>query len=380
MNIYVIGSGFFGAVIAERIAADAGMPVTVIEKRRHIGGNSWSETCKKTGIECHIYGSHIFHTSDEQTWAYVNRFTDFNEYRHRVMTTYKNTVYSMPINLTTINSFYDIDLLSTEVESFIAEEVAKEAVNSPKNLEEKAISLIGRPLYTAFIKGYTMKQWEKDPCELSPDIISRLPVRNDANDRYFSDKYEGIPLDGYGNLFSRLLDHDMIDIKLNTDYFDIKNELPDDSLIIYTGAIDQFFDYCHGKLEWRTSTFETDVHDIPDFQGTTVMNYAEQEVPYTRIHEFKHYHPERQATAKTVTYTEYSKFANADEDPYYPINTPRNAAIIEHYKKESEKLDQVIFGGRLGLYKYLDMDDTITEALKCYSKQILPRLNKTKEK
>jgi len=375
MNIYVIGSGFFGAVIAERIAADSRMPVTVIEKRHHVGGNSWSEICQETGIECHKYGSHIFHTSDEQVWDYMCRFTDFNDYRHKVLTTYNNHVYTMPINLTTINSFYGLNLTPSEVDAFLAGEAAKEKIYEPKNLEEKAVSLIGRPLYEAFVKGYTIKQWDKDPKELSSDIISRLPVRNDCNDRYFSDKYEGIPLDGYGELFSRILDNELINVKLNTDFFAVKDSIPSDSLIIYTGAIDQFFDYSYGKLEWRTSTFETEIHDFPDYQGTTVMNYANHEIPYTRIHEFKHYHPERPPTDKTITYTEYSKFAEDCDEPYYPIASSENMIKLEKYCKEAEMLDKVIFGGRLGTYKYLDMDDAVAEALKCYEKKIVPYLN-----
>ncbi|MDP8218156.1 MAG: UDP-galactopyranose mutase [Candidatus Theseobacter exili] len=374
MNIYVIGSGFFGAVIAERIAADAGIPVTVIEKRHHVGGNSWSEICPDTGIECHKYGSHIFHTSDEQVWNYMCRFTGFNNYRHKVLTTYNENVYTMPINLTTINSFYGLSLTSSEVSTFIAGEAAKEKIDKPENLEEKAVSLIGRPLYEAFIKGYTIKQWDKDPRELSSGIISRLPVRNDDNDRYFSDKYEGIPLDGYGKLFAEILNHDLISVKLNTDFFAVRDSIPPDSLILYTGAIDQFFDYCHGKLEWRTSTFETDIHDFPDYQGTTVMNYASHEIPYTRIHEFKHYHPERPSTDKTITYTEYSKKSKDKDEPYYPVATERNLMILEKYKKDAAKLNNVIFGGRLGSYKYLDMDDAISEALKCYESRVVPLL------
>jgi UDP-galactopyranose mutase len=374
MKIYVIGSGFFGAVIAERIADDARIPVTIIEKRHHIGGNSWSEVCQETGIECHIYGSHIFHTSDEQVWNYICRFTDFNNYKHKVLSKYNNNIYAMPINMTTINSFYSINLKPAEVNDFLVEEAAKEKIDKPENLEEEAISLIGRPLYEAFIKGYTIKQWNKDPKELSSNIISRLLFRNDDNDHYFSDKYEGIPLDGYAKLFSKILDNDLIDVKLNTDFFKIKDSIPADSLIIYTGAIDQFFNYCHGKLEWRTSTFESEIHDFPDYQGTSVMNYANHEIPYTRIHEFKHYHPERSSTNKTITYTEYSKFVEDKDEPYYPVATPANMTIFKKYQKEAEKLKNIIFGGRLGSYKYLDMDDAVAEALECYKIQIVPYL------
>lgn len=378
MRIYVVGAGFFGAVIAERIADDSGFPVTVIEKRSHIGGASWSEKCSETGIECHIYGSHIFHTSDERVWDYVRRFTEFNEYRHKVWTTYRNRPYVFPINLATINSFYGINIKPSEVNAFIIEKAAREKISEPKNLEEKGIFLIGRSLYEAFIKGYTIKQWGKDPKELSTEIISRLTVRSNFNDRYFSDQYEGIPLDGYGKLFSRILDHKLIEIQLNTDFFTIKDTISSDSLIIYTGAVDRFFDYCHGRLEWRTSTFEVDIHNISDYQGTAVMNYADQEIPYTRIHEFKHYHPEREQTKQTVTYREYSKFCKEGDEPYYPVATTENVNMMKKYSKECEKLDNVIFGGRLGTYKYIDMDDAIAEAIDCYEGKIVPLLKKVR--
>jgi UDP-galactopyranose mutase len=374
MKIYVVGSGFFGAVIAERIADDAGIPVTVIEKRHHIGGNSWSERCPETGIECHKYGSHIFHTSNEQVWSYMRRFTEFNDYRHRVWTTYNNQAYTMPINLATINAFYKLNLTPSSVEKFIATEAAKEKIDTPENLEEKAISLVGRPLYEAFVRGYTIKQWDKDPRELSADIISRLPVRSDYNDRYFSDTYEGIPLKGYGQLFSNILNHELINVKLNTDFFAIRDTLPPDSLVIYTGAIDQFFDYCHGKLEWRTSTFESEIHAYSDYQGTTVMNYANHDIPYTRIHEFKHYHPERPPSDKTIVYKEYSKFTQGNEEPYYPIATGKNLMMLGKYKKKAGKIKNVIFGGRLGSYKYLDMDDAVFAASKCYEEKLVPLL------
>ena len=361
MDVVVIGCGFYGSVVAEQLAV-AGFKVCIIEKRSHIGGNSFSEIDEKTGIEVHKYGSHIFHTSNEEVWAYITRFTAFNEYRHSVWTTYQERSYSMPINLNTINSFYGKNLRPFETQAFITSEIAKEKISAPRNLEEKAISLIGRPLYDAFIKGYTIKQWEKDPKELPPNIITRLPVRHNYNNRYFNDKYEGIPLDGYARLFERMLDHPNIEVRLNADYFDMKEELGDIPAV-YTGPIDRFFDYKHGVLDWRTIDFEHTVHETLDYQGCTVMNFADESVPYTRVHEFKHYHPERPQTDSTVIFHEYSRIAERSDEPYYPVNTPRNAKLLKKYSIEAAQHKNVIFGGRLGEYRYLDMDSTISRAL-----------------
>lgn len=366
MDILIVGAGFFGAVVAERLAS-AGLKVRILEKRPHIGGNSYSEVDAETGIEVHKYGSHIFHTSNKTVWEYLSRFTEFNEYRHTVWTTYKDRSYSMPINLNTINSYYGRNLLPHQVPAFIEAEISKEKISTPRNLEEKAISLIGRPLYEAFIKGYTIKQWEKDPSELDPDIITRLPVRHDYNNRYFNDKYEGIPVDGYGRLFERMLDHPNIEVQLNVDYFDIKTGLGNIPTI-YTGPIDRFFNYQHGILDWRTIDFKRSAHDIPDYQGCTVMNYADVDIPFTRIHEFKHYHPERPKTDTTVTFTEYSRIATQRDDPYYPVNTPKNTNLLKQYQEEAKQFGHVYFGGRLGQYKYLDMDGTIKTALDTVSK------------
>jgi UDP-galactopyranose mutase len=358
----IVGAGFFGATVAERLAS-AGRKVLVIDKRPHIGGNSYSEADSCTGIECHKYGSHIFHTSNEKVWAYLNRFAAFNAYRHTVWTTFQNRVFSMPINLSTINAYYGMNLRPFEVDAFIEKERAKENISCAANLEEKAISLIGRPLYEAFIKGYTIKQWEKDPKELPPDIITRLPVRHNYTNLYFIDKHEGIPLEGYAKLFERMLDHPNIEVRLNTDYFEIRNGA-EGIPTLYTGPIDRFFNYQHGHLDWRTIDFEHNVHETPDYQGCTVMNYADAEIPFTRIHEFKHYHPERPYTGRTVTFTEFSRVAGKADDPYYPVNTPRNTRLLEQYQSETAGLNNIWFGGRLGAYRYFDMDDTVEAALK----------------
>lgn len=363
MDFLVVGAGFFGSTVARQLA-ESGLRVKIVEKRPHIGGNCYSSIDPDSGIECHEYGSHIFHTSSERVWAYLNRFTVFNQYRHTVWTTYKDHVYSMPINLATINSYYGLNLKPAEVSGFIANEVAKESIQNPGNLEEKAISLIGRPLYEAFIRGYTIKQWEKDPTELPADIITRLPVRHNYTHRYFADKYEGIPLDGYTKVFQRMLDHPNITVELSCDYFEQRNDLGKVPTL-YTGAIDRFFDYEFGSLDWRTIDFEREVHAVADYQGCSVMNYADAEIPFTRIHEFKHYHPERQKTDCTVTFKEFSRVAESVDEPYYPVNTPRNSQLLAEYQKKCCDLDKIWFGGRLGSYRYFDMDDTIDAALDC---------------
>ena len=374
MNLVIVGAGFFGAVVAERVANELKRPVTVLERRAHIGGNCWSEPDPETGIEVHRYGSHIFHTSNETVWRYINRFTAFNAYRHRVLTTARGQVFPMPINRTTVNRFYGLNLAPDEVADFIAAEAAKERIGVPSNLEEKAISLVGRPLYEAFIKGYTMKQWEKDPSELSASIINRLPVRSDDNDLYFSDTHEGIPIDGYAAVFQRMLDHPLIDVRLNTDFSKVRNNLSDDTLVLFTGPVDGFFDHRFGRLDWRTLDFERRVHAQPDAQGIAVMNIADADVPYTRIHEYKHYHPERPATEQTVTFREFSRAAGEGDEPYYPVNTARNRALRNTYQEAAAALPNVVFGGRLGTYRYIDMDDTIALALACYADKIKPRL------
>lgn len=370
----VVGAGFFGSVVAERIAGDKGERVVVVDKRDHIGGASYSESDRETGIEYHKYGSHIFHTSIEDVWKYINRFDKFNSYRHKVLTTYNNKIYQMPINLETINSFYGVSLKPSEAEQFIRSEVEKENIKTPTNLEDKAISLIGRPLYEAFIKGYTIKHWGTDPKILPPDIITRLPVRFNYKSDYFDDPWQGIPLEGYGHLFQRMLTHKNIDLYTNTDYFIIRHLIPNDCCIIYTGPVDQFFDYKHGELGWRTLSFEREVHQVGDFQGTAVMNYAEGSISYTRTHEFKHFHEERNySRERTLIFREYSKELTAGDDPYYPMNTPTDKDMHTKYQEEIEKNENVIFGGRLAGYRYLNMDQTIASALKTYDEKIKPR-------
>ncbi|NJD38925.1 MAG: UDP-galactopyranose mutase [Geobacter sp.] len=372
LQYLVVGGGFFGAIIAERIANNLGQRVLVIDKRNHIGGNSYSAPDPETGIDCHCYGSHIFHTSNRNVWEYLAWFTGFNSYRHKVLTRYQGRTFIMPINLSTINSLYNLDLSPEEAACFIKEEAAREGITTPANLEEKAISLIGRPLYEAFIRGYTIKQWQTDPRNLPESIITRLPVRCGHHYDYFDDRWQGIPWDGYGALFERILKHPLIEVRLQTDYFAIRDQVPETCKVIYTGPIDRFFDYRYGVLGWRTLRFEHEVVKVGDYQGTTVMNYADSDVPFTRIHEFRHYHPERTGypADRSVVYREFSRACGREDDPYYPINTAQDREKFELYHRDGVLLHNVLFGGRLGTYRYLDMDKVIEQALEMYATKI----------
>ncbi len=370
----VVGAGFFGSVIAERIAADLGERVLVIDRRDHAGGNSFSSDDRETGIECHRYGSHIFHAADAAVWDYVNRFSAFNSYRHRVLATYCGAVYQMPINLATINQFYGKNLTPAEAVAFIRSETAKEGITAPANLEEKAVSLIGRPLYEAFIRGYTVKQWGVDPATLPESIIDRLPVRYTYKSDYFNDPWQGIPLGGYHRLFHRLLNHANIEVSLKTDYIALRDRIPPGCTVIFTGPIDRFFDYRFGRLGWRSLRFEKEICRVGDYQGTSVMNYCESAVPFTRIHEFRHYHEERNYPKDaTVIYREYSLAGESNDDPAYPVNTAKDQELFARYAAEAANRPNVIFGGRLGSYQYLDMDKTIAMALSVYAERIRPR-------
>lgn len=376
-KIIVVGAGFFGSVIAERLARDAGEPVLVLDKREHIGGNCYSEIDLETGIEYHKYGTHIFHTGNKEVFDYIGRFTEFNGYRHQVLTTAKDRVYQMPINLETVNSFYGRNLKPFEVDAFLAEEIAKENLpEEPRNLEEMALSLVGRPLYEALIRGYTEKQWQRDPKELPAFILKRLPFRRDYSENYYFDRWQGIPIDGYTAIFQRMLGHPKIDLRLGVDYFDVRDGISSESLVVYTGPIDRFFDYKFGRLESRTLRFEKEIVNVGDRQGTSVMNYADREIPYTRIHEPRHLHPERDYPAnRTVFFREYPKLDTA-ESPYYPVNTPENDALARKYFKERDKVKNVVFGGRLADYEYYDMDRAIAKSLDVYRDRVKPFLER----
>jgi UDP-galactopyranose mutase len=369
---YVVGgSGLLGAVTAERIANQLQQPVLVIEKRDHIGGNCYSTTDPATGIEYHQYGTHIFHTSNEKVWNYIRRFTTFNTYRHKVLSSYKDKVYPFPINLATINQFFNRNLKPYEVEAFMAS-LREPASAAPTNFEEQAITLLGRDLYEAFFKHYTIKQWQMDPRHLPPAIFQRLPFRTNYDDNYFFDRWQGIPENGYTDLFQRLLADRKIKVLLNTDFFAIRHQLKKDACLVYSGAIDRFFDYKYGKLSWRTLRFEQETIDKADFQGNSVINFPEPEIPYTRIHEPRHLHPEKQYPKdKTIIFREYS-LADKGDNPYYPIASEENQRLLSLYRKEAAQLHNVFISGRLGDYKYYDMHQTIDRALEIFEKGILP--------
>jgi UDP-galactopyranose mutase len=368
-DLVIAGSGLFGLTVAERCARDLGLRVLVVERRDHIGGNAYSEIEPATGIEVHRYGAHLFHTSNERVWEYVNRFTAFTDYRHRVYSVFKGRVYPMPINLGTICAYFGRAMGPDEARRLIAEQAAE--VADPRNLEEKAISLIGRPLYEAFIRGYTAKQWQTDPRDLPPEIITRLPVRYTFDNRYFADRYEGLPRDGYASWLERMADHPRIEIRLGTDFFDLDaaGSVP----VVYTGPLDRYFGHREGALGWRTLDFEPEVLATGDFQGTPVMNYADEDVPYTRIHEFRHFHPERESPPdRTVIVREYSRFAEPGDEPYYPIDTEADRVRLARYRELARAERGVLFGGRLGTYRYLDMHMAIASALTMYDNRLRP--------
>jgi UDP-galactopyranose mutase len=373
-DLVVVGSGFFGLTIAERCAADLGLRVLVLERRNHIGGNAYSEPDPETGIEVHRYGAHLFHTSNARVWEYANRFTAFTGYQHRVFSIYKSRVYPLPINLATICEYFGKALSPDQARALIAEQAAELSSDQPANLEEKAISLIGRPLYEAFIRGYTYKQWQTDPIELPPEIIARLPVRYTFDNRYFNDTFEGLPAEGYTAWLTRMADHPNIDVRLSTDFASMRTDLVGKVPVVYTGPLDAYFGYAAGDLGWRTLDFELEVLQSADFQGTPVMNYADQDVPFTRIIEFRHFHPERDwyPQDKTVIMREYSRFAGRGDEPYYPINTAQDRARLLTYREMASAEQGVFFGGRLGTYQYLDMHMAIGSALSMYETRLRP--------
>ena len=377
-DLVVVGSGLFGLTIAEQAATELGLKVVLLDRRSHIGGNAYSENEEQTGIEVHRYGAHLFHTSNERVWEYVNRFTGFTNYVHRVYTRHNGIVYPMPINLGTINQFFNAAYSPAEAKALIAEQAGELAGTDPQNLNDKGISLIGRPLYEAFIKHYTAKQWQTPPEELPASIISRLPVRYTYDNRYFNDKYEGLPVDGYAAWLERMAAHPNIEVRLNTDFFSDDHEYSREKVlgqipVVYTGPVDRYFDYAEGDLSWRTIDLEEEVLPIEDFQGCSVMNYPDADVPFTRIHEFRHFHPERDYTKDApVIMREYSRFANKGDEPYYPVNTSVDREKLLKYRDLAKGEQNVLFGGRLGTYKYLDMHMAIGAALSMFDNKIRP--------
>ena len=378
-DLIVVGSGLFGLTVAERAASQLGKNVLIVERRPHLGGNAYSEAEPETGIEVHKYGAHLFHTSNKRVWDYVNQFTDFTGYQHRVFAMHNGTAYQFPMGLGLINQFFGKYYSQEDAKKLIQEQAAEINSEDATNLEEKAISLIGRPLYEAFIRDYTAKQWQTDPKELPAGNITRLPVRYTFDNRYFNDTYEGLPVDGYAAWLNNMADHELIEVRLNTDWFEVRDQIRadnPDAPVVYTGPLDRYFNYEEGTLGWRTLDFETEVLDIPDFQGTSVMNYNDAEFPYTRIHEFRHFHPERADVYpkdKKVIMKEYSRFAEGDDEPYYPINTPDDREMLLKYRERADKETadhKVFFGGRLGTYQYLDMHMAIASALNMFDNKL----------
>jgi len=372
-DLVIVGSGLFGLTIAERCANDLGLNVLVLERRHHIGGNAYSEPDPDTGIEVHVYGAHLFHTSNKRVWDYVNRFTSFTGYQHRVFTQYQGRVYPMPVNLATICEYFGRAMSPDEARALVAEQAGEIDSAEATNLEEKGISLVGRPLYEAFFRGYTLKQWQTDPKELDPSIFSRLPVRYNFDNRYFNDTYEGLPVHGYTAWLSKMADHPRIEVRLDTDFFGQRDDIRGNVPVVYTGPVDAYFEYAEGELSWRTIDLEREVKPVGDFQGTSVMNYADEQVPYTRIIEPRHFHPERDyPDDKTVIMREYSRFAKQGDEPYYPINTAEDRAKLLRYRELAKQEPDVLFGGRLGTYKYLDMHMAIGSALSMYDNKLKP--------
>ena len=360
-QLVVVGSGFYGMTVARLAAEGLGLKVLVIEKRDHIGGNAWSEIDPETGIEVHKFGTHVFHTANDGIWSFVNRFSGFNRYTHHVRTRAGQKTYRMPVSQETYEEIYgmrwDFPLPSNGV---------------PKNLEEKAIASVGHEAYNLLIRGYTKKQWQADPKELPASIINRLPVRDNYNPWYFDDPYQGIPLSGYGKLFQSMADDPWITVLKNTDYFGVQTRIPKGTPMVYSGPLDAFFHKSAGELEWRTLDFQWEAHAVPDYQGLAVMNYSSEDVPYTRIHEFKHLHPERPRTDKTIIAKEFSRWAQSHDEKYYPIPTARNNTIARRYEDMADRTEDVVFGGRLGSYQYLDMHQAIGAAMSVFNKNIVP--------
>lgn len=377
-DLVVVGSGLFGLTIAEQAASRWGLRVAIVERRSHLGGNAYSEIDPETGIEVHKYGAHLFHTSNERVWEYVNRFTSFTSYVHRVWTTVDGVVYPMPVNLGTINQFFSAAYGPDEARSLIAQQAAEVDGQEITDFESKGVSLVGRPLFEAFFKNYTAKQWQTDPKDLPASIISRLPVRYNYDSRYFNDKYEGLPVDGYTAWMERMVASDLIDVYLDTDFFDPENPLNKAAVVgkvpvVYTGPVDRYFDYSAGDLSWRTVDFEKEVVETGDYQGCSVMNYGDIDVPFTRIIEFRHFHPERDyQDKKTVIFREFSRFADHGDEPYYPVNTAQDRERLEQYRELMKNEDRVFFGGRLGTYKYLDMHMAIASALTMLDNELAP--------
>ncbi len=350
----IVGAGLFGAVVAHE-ASLRGKKCLVIDRRDHIAGNVYTEDIE--GIQVHKYGAHIFHTSDRKIWDYVNQFAEFNHYINSPVAIYGDELYNLPFNMNTFSKMWGIKT-PHEAQKIIADQIADLDIEEPKNLEEQALKLVGRDVYEKLIKGYTQKQWGRECKDLPAFIIKRLPLRFTYDNNYFNDRYQGIPVDGYTAMVEKMLSG--VEVRLSTEYDDIKDEIDADK-VIYTGMIDKYYDYSEGVLEYRSVRFETEVLDMDNYQGNAVVNYTAADVPYTRIIEHKHFNFGRQP--KTVISREYSSEWRKGDEPYYPVNNERNDELYKKYEAMAEKEDKVVFGGRLGQYKYYDMDKVIAAAL-----------------
>lgn len=354
----IVGSGLFGSIFAYE-ARKRGKTCLVVEKRSHIGGNIYTE--KIEDIQVHKYGAHIFHTSDKAIWDYIRQFAEFNRYTNSPVAYYKGEIYNLPFNMNTFNRMWGV-VTPEEAKEKIEKQRQEYAVNIPRNLEEQAISLVGKDIYEKLVKGYTEKQWGRRATELPPEIIKRLPVRFTYDNNYFNDLYQGIPVGGYTQIIERMLEG--TEVRLNTDYLVHREELRKQAKqVVYTGPIDAYFNYEYGELEYRRVCFETEVLEMENYQGNAVVNYTEYEVPYTRIIEHKHF--EFGTQPKTVISKEYSVAWKRGDEPYYPVNDEKNNMLYQKYAVRVGEEDGVFFGGRLGTYRYYDMHHVVAEALKC---------------
>ena len=359
----VVGAGLFGSVFSYE-AKKRGKTCLVIDKRSHVGGNIYCEDIE--GIHVHKYGAHIFHTSNKVVWEYINQFAEFNHYVNSPVAVYKDELYNLPFNMNTFSKMWNIRT-PQEAKDMIAKQIAELNISEPKNLEEQALSLAGRDVYEKLVKGYTEKQWGRDCTELPAFIIKRLPLRFTYDNNYFNDRFQGIPMGGYTKIIEKMLDG--IDVKVDTDYFEFIKENPDIAdKTLFTGMIDEYYDYKLGALQYRSVRFETEVLDMDNYQGNAVVNYTDREVPYTRIIEHKHFEFGQQE--KTVISREYSSEWKVGMEPYYPVNNDQNNALFAAYKALASKEKNVIFGGRLGNYQYYDMDKVIEAALQLVSEEL----------
>ncbi len=354
----IVGSGLFGSIFAYE-ANKRGKKCLVIDKRQHIGGNIYTEEVE--GINVHKYGAHIFHTSNKEIWEYIQQFAEFNRYTNSPIANYKGEIYNMPFNMNTFNKLWGV-VTPKEAKEKIEKQIQESGITEPKNLEEQAIRLVGKDIYEKLVKGYTQKQWGRPCNELPTFIIKRLPVRFTYDNNYFNDTYQGIPIGGYTQIIEKMLKG--IEVKLNCDFFEQREELETIAeKIVFTGMIDQYYNYCYGELEYRSLRFEEEILNCDNYQGNAVVNYNEYEVPYTRIIEHKHF--EYGTQPKTVITREYPASWVKGDEPYYPMNDEKNNTLYAKYKELADQENKVIFGGRLGMYKYFDMHHVIAEALKC---------------